>query len=59
MIGGNLRGDCEVKLIEMGLPDQAREAVEQILLYVRGAMIRRPRATPDHVFIEHGHLKHG
>jgi len=57
MVGANLCGDCEVKLVEMGLADQAREAIEQILLHVRGATTRRPRATPFHVFIGHGHSK--
>jgi hypothetical protein len=54
MVGANLCGDCEVKLAGMGLNDQALSSIEQLLLYVRGATIRRPRATPTHVFIGHG-----
>jgi hypothetical protein len=54
MVGANLCGDCEVKLSGMGLPDQALKSIEEILLYVRGATIRRPRTTPSHVFIGHG-----
>ena len=54
MIGANICGDCEVKLAGMGLPEEARTAVEQVLAYVRSASIRRPRAMPSHVFIGHG-----
>jgi Predicted nucleotide-binding protein containing TIR-like domain len=54
MVGANLCGDCEVKFSGMGLPDQALESIEQILTYVRGATIRRPRMAPYHVFIGHG-----
>jgi hypothetical protein len=43
MVGGNLCGECETKFFEMGLTDQALDAVEQLLAHVRNAMIRRPR----------------
>jgi predicted nucleotide-binding protein len=54
MVGANLCGDCEVKLSGMGLPDQALKSIEEMLLYVRGATIRRPRSIPSRVFIGHG-----
>jgi predicted nucleotide-binding protein len=54
MVGGNLCGECETKFFEMGLTDQALDAVEQLLAHVRNAMIRRPREAPSRVFIGHG-----
>lgn len=54
MIAANLCGTCEVRLAEMGIPDRALAAVEQILGFVRAATMRRPRGTPTDVFIGHG-----
>lgn len=54
MIGANLCGECEAKLFEMGLEYQALQSLEQLLTYVRGATIRRPRTTSPRIFIGHG-----
>ncbi|MDT7687584.1 MAG: hypothetical protein QOE46_343 [Acidobacteriota bacterium] len=55
MTGANLCGECEVKLFGMGLTDPALRGIEALLIYVREATIRRPRAAASHVFIGHGH----
>jgi Predicted nucleotide-binding protein containing TIR -like domain len=57
MVAANLCGRCEVRLAEMGMPDQALTSIEQILAYVRAATMRRPRNTASAVFIGHGHSK--
>jgi len=57
MVGGNLCGECETNYFEMGLTDQALDAIEQLLAHVRNAMIRRPREASSRVFIGHGRSK--
>ncbi len=57
MVGGNICGTCETGLFGMGMTDEQLRAVEQILQYVRGETIRRPRRLGSHIFIGHGHSK--
>lgn len=54
LVGAHLCAACEGRLSEMLIPDEALEATNQILGYVRAAAIRRARVTPTSVFIGHG-----
>jgi predicted nucleotide-binding protein len=54
LVGAHLCTACEGKLSEMMLPDEALEAVNQILGYVRSATIRKVRPPATSVFVGHG-----
>jgi hypothetical protein len=54
LVGAHLWAACEGRLSEMLIEDEALEATNQILGYVRAAAIRKARVTPTSVFIGHG-----
>jgi hypothetical protein len=55
MVGANVCGACEAKILAMGLPITGLRAVEKLLLHVRAETIRRPTGVPHKIFIGHGH----
>ena len=54
LVGTHLCAACEGKLSEMMMPDEALEAVNQIMGYVRSATIRKVRPPATSIFIGHG-----
>ena len=54
LVGAHLCAACEGKLSEMMLADEALEAINQILGYVRAATIRRVRVPATSILIGHG-----
>jgi hypothetical protein len=54
LVAAHLCARCEGRLSEMGVSDQAIEAIFSILAFVRDFAIRRPRSTRSLVFVGHG-----
>lgn len=54
LVGAHLCAPCEGRLSEMMIASEALDAVNQILGYVRGAMIRKVRPPATGIFIGHG-----
>jgi hypothetical protein len=54
LVGAHLCAACEGHLSEMMIADDALDAVNQLLGYVRAATIRRVRVPPTSIFIGHG-----
>lgn len=57
LVGAHLCAACEGSLSEMLLPDEALQAINQVLGYVRSATIRRVRPPATGVFIGHGRAR--
>lgn len=54
MICAYICEDCETTMLNSGITREQIESLEQILLFVRGTLLRKGRKTPSSVFIGHG-----
>jgi Predicted nucleotide-binding protein containing TIR-like domain len=54
LVAAHLCGECEGRLSEMGVSNDALDAVLNILVFVREFSIRRPRSTRSLIFVGHG-----
>jgi hypothetical protein len=54
LVASYLCAQCEAVLAEMGIADEALDGIHDVLTYVRGFTIRRPRAVPLRIFLGHG-----